>query len=182
MKVYASNTNNRWSSFDDNGLPWQIQYPTNMSFGTFFKSLVSPEAMGDEIIATQERLYRELAAKHPDREPHQLLAQVWLGRMAAHGNEIRNELFQQRAFSDTIQCACLPPPKNARALGLWFIYKERPDILERFPKFGREYETLMCPVFTAIKDGTFMELYRRYNPQMAKGAEGLQSESESNPF
>lgn len=153
-----------------------------MSFGSFFKSLTSPEAMGDEIIGTQERLYRELAAKHPDREPHQLLAQVWLGRMAAHGNDVRDELFQQRAFSDTIQCACLPPPKNARALGLWFIYKERPDILERFPKFGREYETLMRPVLAAMKDGMFMELYRRYNPQMAKGAEGLQSEGELNPF
>jgi hypothetical protein len=83
-----------------------------MSLVSFFKSMVSPEAMGDKIIATQERLYGELAANHPDREPHQLLAQVWLGRMAAHGNDVRNELFQQRAFSDTIQCACLPPPKK----------------------------------------------------------------------
>jgi hypothetical protein len=34
-----------------------------MSLGSFFKSMVSPEAMGDAIIATQERLYGELAAK-----------------------------------------------------------------------------------------------------------------------
>ena len=153
-----------------------------MSLGSFFKSLVSPEAMGDEIIAVQERLYHQPAAKHPDREPHQLLAQVWLGRVAAHGNDVRNELFQQRAFSDTIQCACLPPPKNVRALGLWFIYKERPDILERFPKFSREYETLIGPIFAAMEDGTFMNLYQRYNPQMAKCAEGLQADDEAEPF
>jgi len=159
------------------GLPWpQIPLTTTMSIGSFFKSLVSPEAMGDEIIALQERMYRDLAEKHPSDEPHQLLARVWLSRMAAHGNDVRQEAFQQRAYSDTIQCACLPPPKNARALGLWFIYKERPDILELFPKFGLEYETLMLPIFTAMENGTFMELYRRFNPQMAKGAEGLQSD------
>jgi hypothetical protein len=37
----------------------------NMSLGSFFKSMVSPEAMGDEIIATQERLYGQLAANIP---------------------------------------------------------------------------------------------------------------------
>ena len=105
-----------------------------MSIGSFFKSLVSSEAMGDEIIALQERMYRDFATKHPTDEPHQLLVYVWLGRMAAHRNDIRQEAFQQRAYSDTIQCACLPPPKNARALGLWFIYKERPDSPSALPQ------------------------------------------------
>ena len=37
----------------------------------------------------------------------------------------------------------------------------------------------MLRIFTAMKNGTFMDLYRRFNPQMAKGAEGLQPDEEA---
>lgn len=142
-----------------------------MSIGSFFKSLVNPEAMGDEIIALQERAYREAERMYPGAEPHLLLAQVWLSRMAAHGKNAMDQTFQTVAFSETMQFACVPPPKNVRALSLYFIYKERPDIIQNFPKFGREFESLMSPVFQAMEKGGIEKLYRRYNPTMANQGE-----------
>ena len=138
-----------------------------MGIGRFLKSLVNPEAMGEEIIAMQEKAYRKAEEMYPGAEPHMLLAQVWLTRMAAHGKNPMDEIMQTLSFSETVQFACVPPPKNVRALGLYFIYKERPDILRSFPKFGIEFEALMSPVSKATENGTLDEIYRRYNPKMA---------------
>jgi hypothetical protein len=153
-----------------------------MGLGTFFKSLFNAEECGDEIIATQERMYRASASEHPDWEPHQVLAHVWLSRMAAIGNDVKSQALQLKAFVDTSQFACLPPPLNARALGLWFIYKERPDILEKYPKFSEEYGRLMLPIFKAKEDGTFPGLYRQFNPEAAKGMQEMESEETQDPF
>ena len=88
----------------------------------------------------------------------------------AAGHNIASEVVAQQSFIETHQFACIAPPKNARALGLWFVYKERPDLLERFPHFGREYEELMSPILAANENGSLMELYRRHNPITAAGA------------
>ncbi|HIC92535.1 MAG TPA: hypothetical protein EYP21_10895 [Syntrophaceae bacterium] len=132
----------------------------------FLKSLVDSEAMGDEIIRVQEKAYNDAKKLYPDSDPHALLAQVWLSRMAAHGKNIDNEAMQMTAFSETMQFACVPPPGNVRALGLYFIYKERPDIIEKHPKFGLEFQKLMRPVFKAMKNGSIGALYKKYNPNM----------------
>ena len=66
-----------------------------------------------------------------------------------------------------MQFACVSPPNNVRALGLYFIYKERPDILQAYPKFGIEFEAIMSPVFKAMESGNLDTLYQRYNPKMA---------------
>jgi hypothetical protein len=137
-----------------------------MGIGRFLKSLVNSEIMGEEIIANQEKTYVK-AEMYPDAEPHVLLAQVWLTRIAAHGKNPIDEEMQIIAFSETMQFACVPPPNNARALGLYFIYKERPDILQDYPKFGIEYESLMSPVFKAIESGNLDALYQLYNPKLA---------------
>jgi hypothetical protein len=137
-----------------------------MGIGRFFRSLVNPEVMGEEIVATQEKAYRKAETLYPGADPHILLAQVWLSRMAAHGKNPMDELMQTAAYSETLQFACIPPPKNVRALGLYFIYKEQPSILESNQKFGLEFKQLMQPVLTAIENGTIEDLYQRYNPQM----------------
>ena len=138
------------------------------SIGSFLKSLVNAEAMGDEIIRIQVDTYNFMKAKHPDCEPHQLLALVWLSRMKALGKNVQSELMQQQAYTETLQYACLPPTSNARALGLWFIYKERRDILERYPRFASEYESLLSPIMQAMETGNLMVFYGRYNPKAAK--------------
>lgn len=137
-----------------------------MGIGRFLKSLVSSEAMGEEIIARQEKIYWKTKKMYPDADPHLILAQVWLSRMVAHGKNPMDETMQILSFSETMQFACVPQPKNARALGLYFIYKERPDIIQVCPKFGIEFESLMTPFFTAMKNGTIDKLYQHYNPKM----------------
>lgn len=138
-----------------------------MGIGRFFKSLVNPEVMGEEVVAMLEKMYRHAVGQYPGADPHMFLAQAWVARMAAHGKNPWNETRQVVAFSETMQFACVPPPNNARALGLYFLYKERPDILQAYPKFGMEFESLMTPVFKAMENGSIDELYQRYNPQMA---------------
>jgi hypothetical protein len=141
-----------------------------MGLGSFLKSLVSPETMGDEIISLQERAYREAQRMYPGADPHMLLAQVWLSRMAAHGKDPMDETLQTVAFSETMQFSCVAPPNNVRALALYFIYKERPDVIQNHPKFGQEFDRLMAPVMAAIQGGGMDTLYQRYNPQMAAQA------------
>ena len=138
-----------------------------MGIGSFLKSLVSPEAMGEEIIALQEKAYGEAQKMYPGADPHVLLAQVWLSRMAARGNNPNDKQLQTVAFSETMQFACVPPPKNVRALGHYFIYKERPEIIERHPRFGAEFAQIMAPVFAAMEKGQMDALYGRFNPHMA---------------
>lgn len=153
-----------------------------MGIGSFFKSLkslVNPEAMGDEIIALQEQAYREAERMYPDAEPHLLLAQVWLSRMAAHGKNPMDQTLQTLAFSETMQFACVPPPKNVRALALYFIHKELPVIIELHPKFGAEFVQLMAPVFAAMEKGQINLLYSRFNPKMAADASEEIDEDES---
>ena len=134
-----------------------------MGLGTFLKSVVNAEAMGDEIIALQERGYPQAARVYPGADPHVLLAQLWLARMAAHGQDPTDKLVQATAFSETMQFACVAPPNNMRALGLYFIYKERPDIIQNYPKFSLEFARLMAPVM----NGSIESLYQRFNPHMA---------------
>jgi hypothetical protein len=139
-----------------------------MGFGKFLKSFVDPETLGDEIVATQVRVYLHLCATQPKADPHLMLAETWLQRVRLHGNDTRSEQMQILSFSETCQFACLPPPTNARALGLHFVYKERPDIMQRFPKFAREFGEIMAPVMQAINEGRFEELYSKYNPALAE--------------
>jgi len=138
-----------------------------MGIGRFLKSLVNPEVMGEEIIANQEKAYMKAKELYPGAEPHALLAHVWLTRMAAHGKNPMDETMQTLAFTETMQFACVPPPNNVRALGLYFIYKEQPNILQTYPKFGIEFETIMSPVFQAMESGNLDAFYKRYNPKMA---------------
>ncbi len=141
-----------------------------MGIGRFFKSLVNPEVMGEEIIALQEKAYGEAQKMYPGADPHLLLAQVWLSRMAAQGVNPNDQKYHTVAFSETMQFACVPPPRNVRALDHYFIYKERPDIIEKYPQFGTEFAQIMAPIFVAMENGQMDSLYSRLNPQMAAKA------------
>lgn len=138
-----------------------------MGIGTFLKSLVDPAFSGEEIIAMQEEAYRKAQEVNPNAEPHMLLALVWMRRMAEQGKNCMDEMIHKLAFSETKPFACISPPDNVRALGLYFIVRERPDIIRKHPKFEMEFTSLMSPVNKAIENGSFAGLYKRYNPNMA---------------
>ena len=138
-----------------------------MGFGTFLKSLVNAEAMGDQIISVQMNKYREAQGMSPNAEPHMHLVQVWLSRMAVHGMNPMDGTVQAAAFAETAQFSCLAFPSNVRALGLYFIYKERPDIIRNYPRFKEEFERIMAPVVAATENGEMDLLYSQFNPKMA---------------
>ncbi len=103
----------------------------------------------------------------PSEEPHTLLGRVWLARMSLKGIKSRvpdDNARATMAMSETQQFACVAPPQNARALGLYFLHQEQPRIVQKYPKFAAEFTTLMAPVFEASERGDLAALYRKYNP------------------
>jgi hypothetical protein len=142
-----------------------------MGLGDFFKSLFDAEVLGEEIIRAQVKAYERHKQRFPEAEPHELLACTWLSRQTASLRNTNEPATQIAAYTETYLCACVPPPQCARALGLYTVYKERPDIIENYPKFSYEYTCLMEPVFKAQKEKTLHELYRKYNPRMAEQAD-----------
>ena len=137
-----------------------------MGLFSFLKSIVSAEAMGDEIIKVQLHNYNRVIKALPDKEPHEWLSQTWLMRMKARGNNINTEEMQFNSMTETMQFACLPYPKNIRALALYFVYKEHPEIISEFEKFSNEYTQVMDPIINGEVD---IEIeYAKYNPNLSK--------------
>ena len=117
-----------------------------MGLGSFIKTLVNPKVMAEEIIRLQEAAYREGAKLYPGADPHVLLSQAWLSRMAARGlADPYSDSSVQLAFFQTWQFSILPWPENTRALGLFFLGEERPDITTRFPEYGEEFDAILTP-------------------------------------
>ena len=78
------------------------------------------------------------------------------------------------ALYETYLCSCVEPPLCARALGLYFLFKEHPHVVEKYPKFAKEFDELIKPVLEARNNGTIDDLYRQYNPNMAEQHSGGQ--------
>ena len=141
-----------------------------MGLGKFFNSLFDNELIGQEIINAQVKAYERYKQRFPQAEPHELLACTWLSRQKASLRNINDPNMQMLSYTETFIFACVPPAKCARALGLYIVYKERPDIIGNYPAFSKEYSLLMNPVFEAQQNGTILDLYSKYNPQMAEMA------------
>lgn len=148
-----------------------------MGMFTFFKSLVNDETLANEIIRSQEKAYSDTQKLYPDADQHDLLVLVWLSRKApsvylraiSKKNMTDEEKLQfVAAYTETMQFACVQPPRNVRALGLYFIYKECPSIIGKYPKYMHEFMELMTPVFTAWENGNIEDLYKKFNKNYAR--------------
>jgi len=102
----------------------------------------------------------------PDYDPHFYLAQAWLAYMSGRGENPYDPDLQMPAFTTTYLVACVPPPLCARALGLFLLYRERPEEFKKYKAFEEEFNQIMLPVFEAIENGTIEQLYKKYNPKM----------------
>lgn len=71
---------------------------------------------------------------------------------------------QEAAFSGTFLFACLPPPINARALGLYRTGIENPSLYKSLSKLPSEYVELMRPVHGEWEKDDLLKLYGKYNP------------------
>ena len=138
-----------------------------MGLGRFFQSIFDARVCGQEIVATQEKVYEKVRRQYPGHEPHFYLAQVYLSRAVFHGKNSQDPAVQMISLTETYQFACVPYPSCVRALGLYILYKERPDVITQYPEFSEEFEGLVGPVRAAMLDGTICQLYARQNPRMA---------------
>lgn len=142
-----------------------------MDIGRFFKSIVNTKTTGEEIVKKQVEIYYQYKGKYPDKEPHDWLANTYLSRRATQGENINDPDLQMVACTETFLCACLPEPDCIRALGLYILYKERPDIIGEHPKFSEEYEKLIGSIvkLQGKNPKELEKLYKKYNPK--KGEE-----------
>ena len=144
-----------------------------MTIGLTLKSLISQEAAGELVIAVQEKMYRLSSKRHPDYEPHHHLVELWISRIVATGKkrqyeemmahlpfmidnvpEVLSDNMSPRyhsmipmALMENNVPACVPPPDNARALGLYFIYKERPRYSSCLPEVCHRVWIFSVPSF-----------------------------------
>ena len=139
-----------------------------MGFGKIIKSFYNDEALGDQTIETTETIFLRAQRQQPNEEPHAWLASTWLNRIKAKGQNMNDPDIHMLSFSETYLHACIKPPLCARSLGLYFLYKENPHIIQKYPKFAEGYASLMGPVLRAQEEGTIDQLYRRFNPIMSE--------------
>jgi len=142
-----------------------------MGIKNFFKQFVSQEALGDQTIDSVVTIFNKAQKARPYEEPHESLASTWMHRMKGMGHNVNDPNMVLNALSETYLHACIRPPLCARSLGLYFLYKENPQIIQKYPKYSAEYNELIGPVFEAQENGTIDELYKRYNPKMAKNSQ-----------
>jgi hypothetical protein len=117
-----------------------------LAIGRFFKSLVNAEVMGEEIVRSIIHLYEQTARYNPGDSTHDLLLKTYLARLEARRININDERIVLSAMADIKLPAQLPEGKNIKALALYCLFKERPDIIEAYPKFNAEYERIMGPI------------------------------------
>lgn len=133
----------------------------------FFRSLANPKVLGEEIIDSIEKSFFKYNEKMKGEDIHWILAHVWLRRRRFYGEKFNNELSEATAMNETFLFACIPPPMCAKALGIYMIRKEAPQVIEKHPEFLEEFNRIMAPVLEAADDGSIDSLYKKYNPNLS---------------
>jgi len=133
-----------------------------------FKQVYNQEVLGEQTVEAVVTVFLKAQKARPYEEPHESLASTWLHRMKLMGHDVRQPDIVEIAMRETFLHACIRPPLCARSLGLYFLYKENPQILNKYPKFVEEYNALIGPVLETQENGSILELYSKFNPKLAK--------------
>jgi len=143
----------------------------------FFKSLFSNKALAEDIIKANEKTYWKVREERPGEDEHFYLATTLLRRFEARkklGQDLGllndKENLNLVTNSETMSFSVLDPPKSIRALALYIVYKEIPSEAYRYEE---EFNKIMEPIIRMREDGTFMGLYRKKNPNIAKPMDEL---------
>jgi hypothetical protein len=105
----------------------------------------------------------------PREEPHMILSKVLIN--FKYKNHRFDPQIQALAFGETMQFACLPYPENARALAYFYFWQSSEGEFMKNPSNESTFTSLMQPVVRAQANGTFQQLYARYNPRLAQQLE-----------
>jgi len=151
----------------------------------FSKVSFGNKSLAQDIIKANEKTYRRVRKERPGEDEHFYLATTLLRRFltklevtgktlpSLEKLNLEQEEKQQAekhqlnniAWNETRLFSVLDPPDSIRALALYVVYKEVPSEAHRYEE---EYNRIMEPVMKMEKDGTFMDLYRKKNPNIAK--------------
>jgi len=131
------------------------------------KSIFNPQIQAEEIIGANEKTYDLLRGKYPGRKEHDYLAWTYVSRRDARKavgmDSISEDDLSVISYTETFNFAVLPTPQSIRALALYILFKERPDLIT--DSHRTEFAELMEPVFKAEQDGQMEEWYQRTNPE-----------------
>jgi hypothetical protein len=153
----------------------------------FLKSLFSNKALAEDIIKANEKTYWKVRSERPGEDEHFYLGTTLLRRFEARkqlGQNFLSSMTQKHGLSpkdekemlnmitaaETRLFSVLDPPDSIRALALYIVHKELPSEAHLYEE---EYNKIMEPVIKMEEDGTFMDLYRKKNPNMAKQMDEL---------
>ncbi len=122
------------------------------------KGLFNNRAAAESIIDTQIYAYNKEKQYAPDKDPHFWLAEIFRRRYPQADEII--------ARSSTLLYSCIDEPDNVRALGLYFLYKERKDLIRQFPEYAQDYENLMSNIINIQESQPekFEDMYNSKNP------------------
>ncbi len=136
----------------------------------FFRNLIDRESLAVDVIKKQIDTFYEQQRYFPNDDQHAHLAQVFLSRKSAQGEDISSQYAQNFAFAATFIFACIPPPDCARLLGIALLAEERPDIMRDFPYYKNEFLRGMEPLQKMQDEGRLEQKYKKQNPNMWKNA------------
>lgn len=133
------------------------------AFGLTLKSLFDQRALGEQTVETTNVVYRQNKRRLPRKNQHSWLAETWLNRMKARGEDVNDQEMRKKALNETFVHACVSPQHCAHSLALSFLYEENPILVKKYPRFLEEYISLIGPVLEAMQKGRANILYSRYN-------------------
>jgi hypothetical protein len=153
----------------------------------FFRSLFGNKALAEDIIKANEETYWKVRSERPGEDEHFYLGTTLLRRFEARKRLGQNflsgvaqeyglspkdgkEMLNMITAAETRLFSVLDPPDSIRALALYVVYKEVPSEAHRYEE---EYNKIVGPIMKMEDDGTFMGLYRKKNPNMAKQMDEL---------
>ena len=138
-----------------------------MGIFSFIRSIFDTKYNCEYFIKSTEFSFQKHKKTFPGYDPHFYLAQAWLAYMSARGANPNDPDLKIAAFPTTYLVACVPPPICAKALGLFLLYRERPEEFKKYKALEEEFNRIMLPVLEAQENGTIEQLYKKYNPKMA---------------
>jgi|GEM_PF-2426534 len=144
----------------------------------FLKGLFNSGAIAEGFVSDIECSYQKYKDAFTGYDPHFYLAQAWLAYMSARGEDIEDAAFKEAASTTTYQFACIPEPDCAKALGIFLLFRQDPDMITEHSYLEEEFNNIMEPVLKAQTTGTVQELYQKFNPKMASEYTGISEEDD----
>lgn len=119
----------------------------------------------EELIQLLENIYSQLREQNPDRDEHWLLANTWLARYGPSKQAKKEGATWANfvAYKDTLQFSILRTPKSIKALALFLVNKELGD--DAAAPYATEYAQLYQKIYTCKNNHTFIDEYKKRNPQ-----------------